>query len=92
VQARLLESAIAMVRSGGIVVYAVCSLQPQEGIERVRAALAAATARRVPLTHDDVPGVAQAITPDGDLRTLPSMWADWSGMDGFYAARLRRLP
>jgi 16S rRNA (cytosine967-C5)-methyltransferase len=91
VQAKLLDSAITMVRPGGTVVYAVCSLQPQEGVDRVSAALASGAVERVPLTPDDLPGLAEAITSDGDLRTLPSMWADRSGMDGFYAARLRRL-
>jgi 16S rRNA (cytosine967-C5)-methyltransferase len=92
VQAKLLASAIAMVRPGGLVVYAVCSLQPEEGLTQVSAALASDAVERMPLTPADVPGLAEAITPDGDLRTLPSMWPDWSGMDGFYAARLRRLP
>jgi len=31
------------------------------------------------------------ITPEGDLRTLPCHLRDKGGMDGFYAARLRRL-
>jgi 16S rRNA (cytosine967-C5)-methyltransferase len=66
-------------------------LQPQEGIERVSAALASGAVERMPLTPEDVPGLAEAITTEGDLRTLPSMWADRSGMDGFYAARLRRM-
>lgn len=91
VQAKLLDSAITMVRPGGLVIYAVCSLQPQEGPARIAAVLSAHTAERVPLTAVDVPGLAEAITPEGDLRTLPSMWPDWSGMDGFYAARLRRM-
>ena len=92
VQARLLDSAITMVKPGGLVIYAVCSLQPQEGAERVAAALASGAVQREPLIAADLPGLAEAVTIDGDLRTLPSMWADWSGMDGFYAARLRRMP
>ncbi len=31
------------------------------------------------------------ITERGDLRTLPYYWGEKGGMDGFYAARLRRL-
>jgi 16S rRNA (cytosine967-C5)-methyltransferase len=92
VQARLLESAIAMVKPGGLVIYAVCSLQPQEGAERIAAVLDAGMVQRMPLAAAELPGLAEAITSDGDVRTLPSMWADWSGMDGFYAARLRRMP
>ena len=36
-------------------------------------------------------GHGEWITQDGDLRTLPCHLADKGGMDGFYAARLRRL-
>jgi 16S rRNA (cytosine967-C5)-methyltransferase len=32
--------------------------------------------------------VPEALTPDGNLRTLPSLWAAQGGMDGFFAARL----
>ncbi len=42
----------------------------------------------MPLTADDVFGHDEWITSDGDLRTLPFMLD--GGMDGFYAARLRR--
>jgi 16S rRNA (cytosine967-C5)-methyltransferase len=30
------------------------------------------------------------ITAEGDLRTLPCHWPDQGGLDGFYAARLRK--
>ena len=43
---------------------------------------------RAPLTADAVFGHADWITEDGDLRTLPFMLE--GGMDGFYAARLKR--
>ena len=31
-----------------------------------------------------------ALTPEGWLRILPSMWAEHGGLDGFFAARLER--
>ena len=37
----------------------------------------------------EMPDLAGAITPAGDVRTLPSMWAERGGLDGFYIARLR---
>ena len=39
-----------------------------------------------------LPGLPEAVTADGTLRTLPSFWPEAGGMDGFFAARLRRLP
>jgi len=44
--------------------------------------------KRVPVRPEEMPGLAPAITPAGDVRTLPSMWADRGGLDGFYIARL----
>ena len=92
VQDRLLAAALALVKPGGVVVYATCSLQPREGVERVEALLASdAAVQRVPVGADELPDLAQAITPAGDLRTLPCHWAARGGMDGFYVARLRRV-
>lgn len=50
---------------------------------------------RVPVTAADVEGIAPFITPQGDVRTLPHHWmrgeAERSGLDGFFATRLRRI-
>jgi 16S rRNA (cytosine967-C5)-methyltransferase len=90
-QDRLLAAALALVKPGGLMVCATCSLLPREGDERIEALLASgAAAARVPLTPDELPGLAEAITPAGDLRTLPCHWPARGGMDGFFAARLRR--
>lgn len=90
-QERLLRQAIAIVRPGGLIVYAVCSLEPEEGSERIAKLLASTDdVERVPLTASDVNGFGELISPDGDLRTLPCHFAERGGMDGFFAARLRR--
>ncbi len=87
-QDRLLDAADAMLAPGGTLIYAVCSLQDEEGFGRVAAACARLGLQRLPLTAEDVPWLPEAITPLGDLRTHPGMWADRGGMDGFFAARL----
>jgi len=92
VQMALLDAAAAMVRPGGTLVYACCSLQPEEGPEQAGAFLARQPGfARAPLAAAEIPGLPEAaVTADGDLRTLPSMWAEIGGMDGFYACRLVR--
>jgi 16S rRNA (cytosine967-C5)-methyltransferase len=91
-QDRLLRAAPAMIRPGGLLVYATCSLQPEEGPERIAALLqAGAPFERAPIGAAEVAGLGEAITADGDLRTLPCHLAEAGGMDGFYACRLRRL-
>jgi 16S rRNA (cytosine967-C5)-methyltransferase len=94
-QRRLLERAAALVKPGGTLVYCTCSLEPEEGVDAVEALLAHEPGlRRMPVTAGEVGGVAQLLTPVGDLRSLPCHLPDpdarMSGLDGFYAARLRR--
>jgi len=91
-QDRLLAAALGMLRPGGALVYAVCSLQPEEGPGRVAALLAAgAPVRRVAIGADEVGGLAELLTEDGDLRTFPFHLAERGGMDAFFAARLEKL-
>ena len=90
-QGRLLACAAAMVAPGGLLVYASCSLQPEECARQVEAFLAATPGFvRLPLHAGALPDLDEAVTAAGDLRTLPCHWAADGGMDGFYAARLRR--
>ncbi|WP_096702011.1 transcription antitermination factor NusB [Magnetospirillum sp. 15-1] len=91
VQARLLRAAIAMLKPGGILVYCTCSLEPEEGPEQIEALLAeGAPMTRLPIRADEVGGLAELITPEGDLRTLPCHLADKGGMDAFFACRLQK--
>ena len=88
-QDHLLASAAAMLRPGGRLVYAVCSLQPEEGPRRLAAA-AAAGLRHDPFTPAESAFLPQALTGDGCLRTHPALWPERGGMDGFFAARFVR--
>ena len=92
-QGRLLAHTAAMMAPGGLLVYASCSLQPEECEQRVDTFLASSPEfARLPVLADELPDLREAVTAAGDLRTLPYHWAEHGGMDGFYAARLRHLP
>jgi 16S rRNA (cytosine967-C5)-methyltransferase len=85
-QDKLLDAAARATAPGGILVYAVCSLDRREGPARVDAFLARhRDFARVPVHGDELGGRAELIDGTGDLATDPT-----HGMDGFYAARLRR--
>lgn len=91
IQSDLLYAAADMLKPGGRLAYACCSLQPAEGPDLIARFLGKrADFDRAPI---DLAGLPDgAVTADGDLRTLPSMWPDLGGMDGFYAAALVKRP
>jgi len=89
-QDKLLDAAAAMLRPGGRLIYAVCSLQPEEGAPRIAAAIARTGLRHDKFRADELAALPEALTREGFLRTHPGLWRDRGGMDGFFAARLIR--
>jgi 16S rRNA (cytosine967-C5)-methyltransferase len=85
-QRDLLARAAGWVAPGGRLVYAVCSLEPEESEAQART-LAGLTPD--PLSADDLP---QGLVPtaEGWLRSDPGMLAEEGGIDGFFIARWRR--
>lgn len=94
-QRGLLDRAAGLLKPGGVLIYCVCSLEPEEGERQIADLLARnpAVARRA-IRADEVAGRAELLNPEGDLRTLPLHLPDpdprWAGLDGFFAARLVR--
>lgn len=89
-QSRLLDKAVGMIKVGGRLVYCTCSLEPEEGENQIMAFLARHPGfKRIPVTPDEIL-LPEAVTIDGDMRTLPSMafTGGSQGIDGFFAARM----
>jgi len=89
-QSRLIEAAIEMLKPGGVLVYCTCSLQAAEGEDHAARLLDDARLEHLPVTPNEIGGLAGAVNTHGDLRTLPGLQGDEGGMDGFFAARFRR--
>jgi 16S rRNA (cytosine967-C5)-methyltransferase len=94
-QGRLLRHAVGLLKPGGRLVYATCSLEPEEGEDQIERLLAEdGRVAREPLQADKAAARAGFATPAGDLRTLPCHWPNpdprLAGCDGFFAARLVR--
>lgn len=84
-QAEILAAAAPLVRPGGILVYSTCSLEPEENEGQVESFLA-----RNPGFRREPPAGAvdpSLLTAEGSLAVLPQR----RGVDGSFAARLRRL-
>ncbi len=85
-QREMLDACATVVLPGGLLVYATCSLEPEENERQVAAFLE----RNRQFEREALPegfGLpADVLGPEGDLRVLPWRY----GTDGSYAARLRR--
>jgi 16S rRNA (cytosine967-C5)-methyltransferase len=88
-QSRLLDEACDQVRPGGTLVYATCTLSRTENEEVVSAFLKAHETFAIDdARHVLPPATHGCVRSDGILRTFP----DRDGLDGFFAARLKRHP
>lgn len=99
-QQRLLDHSAELLKPGGRLIYCTCSLEPEEGEEQIKTCLARnPSLRLVPFEAKKLPWLgeelADAITPQGFLRTLPFMMPDddprLAGLDGFFAAELKKI-
>lgn len=81
-QAALVERAAGWLKPGGTLVYAVCSLEREEGEDQ------APGLAPDPIRAEELPA-RLAPTPEGRLRTDPGMLAEAGGLDGFFVARWR---
>lgn len=89
VQARMLDSAARRLKPGAVMVYCVCSLEPEEGEAQIAAFLKRSPGfERSPMTAGEGGAPEASLLPTGDLRILPHHRQ--GGTDGFFVARLRR--
>lgn len=90
-QDKLLRKAATLLAPNGHLIFATCSLQPEEGAARIEKFMAdVPDFRLIPVT--DIKGLSlpEARFEGGMLRSLPSDMADQGGMDGFFIAALQR--
>jgi 16S rRNA (cytosine967-C5)-methyltransferase len=92
-QRRFIERAIGWLERDGVLVYCVCSLEPQEGEAQAEWLAGRDDVELLPVDRGELPGLEAALTPEGFVRTRPGLpvpGASGGTLDGFFVVRLRR--
>ena len=93
-QTKMIARATSSLKPGGILIYCTCSLEPEEGETQIARAIAELPLVSLPVSAAEIGGLAEAINPYGNVRTLPFHLPHptprLSGLDGFFIARLRK--
>jgi len=89
-QAKLIRRAAGFLKPGGTLVYSVCSLEHEEGEEIVAAFLNDHPGFSIEPAMELPAGIP--VSPEGWVRILPGMLDAEGGLDGFFVARLVRVP
>jgi 16S rRNA (cytosine967-C5)-methyltransferase len=91
-QRRLIVNAANMLKPGGILIYCTCSIQKAESEVQVDWVMEQKLPLKLlPITPDEIPGIAEMLTERGEIRCLPQQWKERGGIDGFFVARFAKL-
>lgn len=88
-QAELINASYKALKKGGTMVYAVCSMEPEEADLAINAALEAGFVIDK-IDASEAYGIKEAVEERGTLRLLPYMMSENGGLDGFFIARFRK--
>ena len=92
IQRGLLDSASKMLKSGGILIYSVCSLEKEEGENQIVDFIKKNSKFIIdPIKESEIDITKKAITKEGFIKTLPFFNSEEGGMDGFFIARLMKI-
>jgi 16S rRNA (cytosine967-C5)-methyltransferase len=87
-QARFMKNLMPLVKPSGVLVYAVCSTEPEENTAVVKDFLNKHSEFAIENSRMRLPGKAKhLVDQDGFLKTFPHL----HGMDGFFSVCLRRI-
>ena len=90
-QNAFLSRAANWVKLGGILIYATCSLEREEGEDQISRFLSDHDDFILAEIDEDNIPINDAVAAEGWIRTLPHMMIDRGGVDGFFAAALKRI-
>ncbi|MEM9501498.1 MAG: RsmB/NOP family class I SAM-dependent RNA methyltransferase [Pseudomonadota bacterium] len=86
IQRTLIARAVEWLKPGGVFVYAVCSLEREEGEEQAKWVDEQFEIELATINVEELPAGIEP-TAEGWLRTNPGLLANEGGLDGFFVAR-----
>ena len=86
-QKKLLDKAISKLSDKGILVYCNCSMQFEEGEKVIDFFIKKNRVKLLPIKPDELKLLPKEIFKRGFIRTLPYMYNEFGGLDGFFIAR-----
>ena len=89
IQQSLIHRAVEWMQQGTVLIYAVCSLEAEEGEEQARWIDQTFDLEPMPITAEELPNGIEP-TAEGWLRTHPGLLVEDGGLDGFFIARWRK--
>ncbi|MEP2734891.1 MAG: RsmB/NOP family class I SAM-dependent RNA methyltransferase [Erythrobacter sp.] len=86
IQSALIEKAATWLKQGGVLIYAVCSLEAEEGEEQAERIPETTGLELKPVSAEELPAGLKP-TKQGWVRTHPGMLKEQGGLDGFFIGR-----
>ena len=90
IQMKLLEHSFKILKVGGTLVYTVCSIEPEEGINVAKKILNLPNIKLSKITSEEIPKLKESITNEGFVQILPHYWSEFGGLDGFFITRFEK--
>ena len=91
IQKLLLKKAINMLADNGILVYSNCSMEKEEGELIIHEIIKEEPVEIDNIKKQEINGFSDEIFVNGMIRTLPYMYKEFGGIDGFFIARLKKI-
>ena len=86
-QKKLLDKAMSKLSDKGILIYCNCSMQFEEGEKVIDFFIKKNRVKLLPIKHEELKLFPKEIFKSGFIRTLPYMYNEFGGLDGFFIAR-----
>ena len=86
-QKKLLDKAMSKLSDKGILIYSNCSMQFEEGEKVIDFFIKKNRVKLLPIKPEELKLFPKEIFKSGFIRTLPYMYNEFGGLDGFFIAR-----